>query len=75
MYLINASGGDVKLTFDDASVGDGIVFDVKRIDNSSNIVTLDCNISGQTIDGAPSVTMAPGPNTYRCVVSNKGNWV
>lgn len=53
---IDASGGNVTLTLPDATSGSVKYLVVKRLDSSSNTVTI-AAASGQTIDGAASINL------------------
>jgi hypothetical protein len=72
-YLIDATNSDVTLTMIDATIGDGIYWGIKRIDNNpANTVTIAPGVAGQLINGLSSVTMAVGG--ARFILSCQGNW-
>jgi len=70
--LGDASGGTFTLTLPLASAAAGREYKVKKIDSSSNVVTI-ARAGGDTIDGATSVALG---SQYQAItlVSNGSNW-
>lgn len=69
-YIVDASSGNIVLTLPTA-VDEGPCFSIRRVDQSSNTVTIVC-VGGQTIDGGSSITIPPQSN--RMVSAFNGNW-
>jgi hypothetical protein len=72
IVLVNASGGARTITLPDATTCAGRQYVIKKIDSSTDAVTI-VPQSGQTIDGQASISI----NTqydYRRVVSDGTNW-
>jgi hypothetical protein len=70
--LVDATSSGVTITLPSASGIDGRIYVVKKIDSSVNTVTIQSQ-SGQTIDGASSITLL---TQYATVVvqAYSGNW-
>ena len=72
IVLVDASGGAKTVTLPQASTVTGRIFTVKKIDSSSNSVTLD-GFSTETIDGATTKTLATQYKSFT-VVSTGSVW-
>jgi hypothetical protein len=72
IVLVNASGGARTITLPDATTCAGRQYVIKKIDSSTNAVTITPQ-SGQTIDGQPSISITTQYD-YRRVVSDGANW-
>jgi len=72
VVLVNASDGSRTITLPDATTCAGRQYIIKKIDSSSNTVTVSPQ-SGQTIDGQSSVNITAQYGIVR-VVSDGSNW-
>jgi len=72
IVLVNASGGARTITLPDATTCAGRQYVIKKIDSSTNAVTI-VPQAGQTIDGQASVSITTQYD-YRGVVSDGANW-
>lgn len=70
--LANATSGAITLTLGSA-VGNNVSYSIKKIDSSTNFVTIDANAS-ETIDGALTIVLKDQYN-YVQIVSDGTNWV
>jgi hypothetical protein len=70
--LVDASGGNRTITLPSASGIDGRMYTIKKVDNTSNPVTIQPQ-SGQYIDGASSIVLA-NKNDSVILQSYNGNW-
>jgi len=70
--LMDASGGTRTATLPSAATVTGIIYNIKKIDTSGNIVTI-TTIGGQTIDGASTYSLTV---QYQSVTiqSDGSNW-
>lgn len=58
-FLINASEGNIIFTLSDI-INDGESYWIKRIDSSSNTVTVEGYTESQIIEGQTSINLTPG---------------
>jgi len=72
IVLVNASGGAKTITLPNATTCAGRQYIIKKIDSSTNAVTITPQ-TGQTIDGQASISITT-QYAYRKVVSNGINW-
>jgi hypothetical protein len=72
IVLANASNNSITITLPDATTCTGRWYIIKKIDNSTNEVTITPQ-SGQTIDGQSSITITT-QNDLRRIISNGINW-
>lgn len=57
VYLIDCTSNNVTVTFDDINnVGNGYIFTMRRMDTTSNTLTIQAT-NGQTIDGGSTYTL------------------
>ena len=70
--LANATGGGFTVTLPTAVGVSGKMYEIKKIDSSSNIVTV-ATTSSQTIDGDTTMTIGD-QNVAMAVVSDGSNW-
>ena len=70
--LVNASSSAVTLTLPTAAVN-AAIYTIKKIDSSTNSVTIDGD-SSETIDGAATIVLKDQYN-YVQIVSDGTNWV
>lgn len=70
-YLLDATSGNLTFTLQNISSRNGITITMKRIDTSSNTVTIQ-GTSGQTINGSSTVLL--GHSQEITVVSSGGQW-
>ena len=71
-FLFDCTSGSFTITLPDASVGNGINYQMKRIDNSANTVTLQGYTSSQKIDN--TVTRLVRFSDAFLLVSYGSNW-
>lgn len=67
----NASGGNITLTLPDASTVDGKIFIIKKIDSSTNTVTIDTG--GENIDNNSTLVIS-NENDAKKLQSDNTNW-
>ena len=70
--LANASSGNITITLPDATTCQGRGYIIKKIDSSSNTITIDGNGS-QTIDGSLTQTLSTQYEVIR-IISDGNNW-
>lgn len=70
--LVNANSGNVTITLPAAASNANQSYRIKKIDSTSNTVTVDANGS-ETIDGDLTVIMS-FPNSAMDIVSNGTSW-
>lgn len=70
--LVDATGGAVTVTLPSASTYERVIFNIKKIDNSVNTVTIDGN-SSETIDGATTKVLAT-QNAGNSIQCNGTSW-
>jgi hypothetical protein len=68
----DASAGPIDLTLPNAALNQGKIYTVKKVDSSSNTVTI-LGYSGQTIDDESSLILTTQGQT-RTLISNAENW-
>jgi len=73
VILVNAASGNVTITFPAAAGATGKAYTIKRIDSSSNTVTLDPNAS-ETIDGNTTIIFGSQWDSLS-VFSDGSNWI
>ena len=73
-YIIyaNASAGAITISLPPAADNIGVVYTIKKVDNSLNVVTIDPNGS-ETIDGGLTYTIS-NPNEAITIQSDGSNW-
>jgi len=72
LVLCNALAGAITVYLPAANINKGLIFNIKKIDSSVNVVTVDGNLS-ETIDGA----FTKGINTQYTnikIISDGSNW-
>lgn len=70
--LINATGGNTTVTLPDATTVTGIIYNIKKVDVTTNIVTISA-VGGQTIDNILSQTLTVQFQSMT-IQSNGSNW-
>lgn len=70
--LVDASAGPVTITLPAATNG-GRRYDVKKIDNSSNVVTIACEV-GNTLDGASTIELTVQHQHRSTIADGVSNW-
>lgn len=73
VFLCNASGGNITLTANSATLGLGFPFFVINDDNGGGSVTITPG-GGQTIDGAASLSLTAFRQTVQLVSSGASGW-
>lgn len=71
--LADATAGSFDILLPDAATVDGQIFNIKRIDGTSNEVAI-TTTSSQTIDGYTSGEIGPAENESFAVQSDGANW-
>jgi len=72
VHIVNATNGAVTIELPQASLAAGAQITIKKVDNSSNIVTITENGAGPGPDGKE--LQLGGVNDYVSVISNGANW-
>jgi len=74
ILLVDCTDGNIDITLPAASSAEGLMINVKRLDNSVNTITVAATDSG-TIDGAASQSIASQYTSYTFIAdSSSGNW-
>lgn len=72
LLLVDATSGPVTVTLPAAADHSGRILNIKKIDASANVVTIDAN-GAETIDGAANETLSSQWES-RKIISNGINW-
>ena len=71
--LADVTAGGFTITLPTAASIDGVDYIVKKVDSTTNVVTIDAN-GAETIDGGSDLSIAQQYTSYT-VVSDGSNWV
>ncbi len=74
ILLIDAATGNITLSLPQASTCIGSKYYFKRLDNSTNSITISC-ASGNTVEGAASITIDPAQYMWEELVSVGNYWM
>ena len=73
VILADASGGRIKIILPDADTNAGKWYWIKKIDSSSNLVTVEGDTADETIDGEVSLEMSL-QNQYIVIICDGEEW-